>query len=119
MTTLLVDNFAPRLRLWSKHLIRQGLSVVTAGSGEDAYLTLNSQKFDAMVLNMGLPDGEALSISDFAIFRNPEIRIIAVTSDRFFSDGTLFNYIPNLRTHVADTVQIEDLTAAIYHYAHN
>ncbi|MEO1562148.1 MAG: response regulator [Pseudomonadota bacterium] len=117
MNTLLVDDVKPRLELWARHLERNGLSVAKSVSASDAYQKLAIAPFDAMVLNMAMPGGEALSIADYAIFRLPKISIIAVTSDRFFSDGSLFQIIPNLRSHVSETVPVEDLGATLAHYA--
>jgi len=115
--TLLVDHLQPRLNLWLRHLERQGLEVESAATSDDAFAMLARRKFQSMVLNMAMPDDQALNIADYAIFRYPDISIIAVTSNRFFSDGTLFSYIPNLRSHVAETVPMDDLGATLTYYA--
>ena len=117
MDTLLVDYVKPRIDLWARHLERQGVIVTKALTPDDAYRCLSVTAFDTMVLNMGMPHGEALSIADFAIFRSPDISIVAVTSDRFFSDGSLFRFIPNLCSHVTETVPIDDLSNTLTHYA--
>ncbi|MEM9715753.1 MAG: hypothetical protein AAF826_04475 [Pseudomonadota bacterium] len=117
MNTLLVDFVGHRLSLWSRHLERCGLDVTTAETADAAMEKLTLMRFDTMVINMGLPGGTALSVSDYAIFKNPDIRIVAVSSDKFFSDGTLFKFIPNLRSHLADSVHVEDMSATVAHYA--
>ncbi|MEO0342818.1 MAG: hypothetical protein AAF198_05215 [Pseudomonadota bacterium] len=117
MKTLLIDHLHPRLGLWARHLERHGMTVVTAASADEAFRALATGQFEAMVLNMGLPDGSAMPIADYAIFKNPDIKIIGVSSDQFFSNGTLFSYIPNLCSQLGDSVPPEDLGATVAFYA--
>ena len=42
------------------------------------------EDFDALVLDLVLPDGGAIAISDFATYRYPDVPIIAVTCISFF-----------------------------------
>lgn len=59
---------------------------------------LRFETFDALVLDLVLPDDGAIAISDYATYRYPDVPIIAVTSTSFFSDGSIFDLIPNARS---------------------
>ena len=58
----------------------------------------------------------ALAVADFATYRNPEMPIIAVTARGFFSDGAIFELIPNARGLLRAPLQLEDMAALVEHY---
>ncbi len=80
MQVLIVEHNRDLARIWAGFLGRQGMVCALAGGPVEAYAALRAQAFDALVLDMELPEGEAMAVADFATYRNPEIPIIAVTA---------------------------------------
>lgn len=116
MQVLIVEHNPDLARIWSGFLARQGMTCVVADAGAEAYAALRARDFDALVLDMELPEGEALRVADYASYRNPDIPIIAVTARGFFSDGTIFELIPNARGLLRSPLRPEDMAALVEHY---
>lgn len=117
MRILLVQHNVDLSELWSRFLQRQGVDVVQAATQAAAIEKLRFEKFDALVLDIVLPDGGAIAISDYATYRYPDVPIIAVTSTSFFSDGSIFDLIPNARSLMRTPLRPDDLAAVLEHYA--
>jgi len=90
--------------------------VVQAATQLAAINKLRFEVFDALVLDLVLPDGGAIAISDYATYRCPDVPIIAVTSTSFFSDGSIFDLIPNARSLMRTPLRPDDLAAVLEHY---
>lgn len=116
MQVLIVEHNRDLARIWAGFLGRQGMVCALAGGPAEAYAALRAQAFDALVLDMELPEGEAIAVADFATYRNPEIPIIAVTARGFFSDGAIFELIPNARGLLRSPLRPEDMAALVEHY---
>ena len=87
-----------------------------AANAPEAYTALRRQPYAAIVLDMELPEGEALAVADFATYRNPEVPIIAVTARGFFSDSAIFELIPNARGLLRTPLRPDDMAAMVEHY---
>ncbi len=116
MHVLVVESNESIGRLWCDHLERQGAVTVLAGDQEGAINALRFQRFDVLVINLLTPNCSVLSISDLATYRSPDIAIIVVTSNSFFSDGSIFDIIPNTRGFLNSPVAPDDLAAMVEHY---
>lgn len=116
MHVLVVESNEAIGRLWCDHLERQGAVTVLAGDEESAINVLRFQTFDVLVINLLTPNCSVLSISDLATYRSPDIAIIVVTSNSFFSDGSIFDIIPNTRGFLHSPVAPDDLAAMVEHY---
>jgi len=116
MRILLVQHNEYLSNLWTRFLQRQGVEVVQAATQGEAINLLRFEAFDALVLDLVLPDGGAIAISDFATYRFPDVPIIAVTSTSFFSDGSIFDLIPNARSLMRTPLRPDDLAAVLEHY---
>lgn len=116
MQILIVEHSPDLAAIWARFLERQGLICTRATSAAEAYDAVRAQPFDAMVLDMELPEGTALAVADFATYRNPEIPIIAVTAHGFFSDSAIFELIPNARGLLRSPLRPEDMAALVEHY---
>jgi CheY-like chemotaxis protein len=114
---LIVEPNRDLARIWAGFLARQGLVCTIACSAGEAIDVLRAREFDAMVLDMELDGGEAISVADFATYRNPEIPIIAVTARGFFSDSAIFQLVPNARGLLRSPLRPEDMAALVEHYA--
>ena len=116
MNVLVVESNEAIGRVWCDHLERQGAATVLAKDQETAINALRFQRFDVLVINLLTPNCSVLSISDLATYRSPEIAIIVVTSNSFFSDGSIFDIIPNTRGFLHSPVAPDDLAAMVEHY---
>lgn len=116
MYVLVVEANEAIGRLWCDHLERQGAVTVLAKDQATAINALRFQRFDVLVINLLTPNCSVLSISDLATYRSPEIAIIVVSSNSFFSDGSIFDVIPNTRGFLNSPVAPDDLAAMVEHY---
>jgi DNA-binding NtrC family response regulator len=114
---LIVEHHEGLARIWAAFLGRQGMACTIAPAPAQAYAAVRAQDFDALVLDMELPEGEAIAVADFATYRNPEIPIIAVTARGFFSDSAIFELVPNARGLLRAPLRPEDMAALVEHYA--
>lgn len=115
MRVLIVEHNADLGRIWGRFLERQGVVVTLATSQKDAIAAMRFDDFDALVIDLVLPDGGAIALSDYAAYRFPDIPIITVTSTNFFSDGSLFQIIPNARGVMRAPFRPDDLAALLHH----
>lgn len=116
MQVLIVKDDRNIANVWAGFLTRQNLAVTIAATGAEAYRHLRARAFDALVLDMELAEGEAVAVADFASYRNPDIPIIAVTARTFFSDGLIFQIIPNARGLLEAPLRPDDMAALVEHY---
>jgi DNA-binding NtrC family response regulator len=113
---LIVEPNRDLAGIWARFLSRQEVCCTLAGTAPEAYAALRGRPFDALVLDMELTEGAAIAVADFATYRNPEMPIIAVTARGFFSDGAIFELIPNARGLLRAPLRLEDMAALIEHY---
>lgn len=113
---LVIEADASLGDIWCRHLERQGNDVEMASDEKTAIDKLRFSKFDVLVLDLSTKNASVLAISDFATYRNPDVAIIVVTANSFFSDGSIFELIPNARGHLHTPVQPDDLAALVEHY---
>ncbi|MGD8836219.1 MAG: response regulator transcription factor [Desulfobacteraceae bacterium] len=62
-TILVVDDEEDILELVRFNLSREGYHIICAASGEEAWKTLNSQRFDLMILDLMLPGMDGLELA--------------------------------------------------------
>lgn len=101
--------------LWQSFLQRQGFEVGLVGNQPDAIDKLRFENWDALVIDLMLPNSSALAISDFASYKNPDISIIVVSASSFFSDGSIFELLPNARGFMNQPIEPDDLAAVVDH----
>ena len=94
-------------------LERQGFDVALAGNQPDAIDKLQFDHWDVLVIDLMLPDASVLAISDFASYKNPDISIIVVSANSFFSDGSIFDLWPNVRGFMNQPIEPDDLAAVV------
>jgi DNA-binding NtrC family response regulator len=116
LQTLIVERSADLGLIWCRFLERQGVSCDHVCDEAAAYGALRSGAFDALVLDLEMEGGAAFRISDFASYRNPEIAIITVSANAFFSDGAIFELIPNARGMLREPLRLDDMAALVQHY---
>ncbi|MEM6384851.1 MAG: response regulator [Pseudomonadota bacterium] len=113
---LIVASNPELSKLWAKHLERQHIAVCVVTTQEAAVEFLCEHEPDVLVLDVMLEDGSAIATADFASYRRPETRIVFVTRSSFFSDGSLFQHIPNTAAIIPELTNPNDLAEIVaYH----
>ena len=115
MRVLIAQQNAELGKLWAGFLEREGVSTTLVTSQGEALMQLRAQEFDALILEMVLPDGGAIAIADFAAYRMPDVPVITVNSSSFFSDGSIFQLMPNVQSVMQAPVEGKDLAAMVSH----
>ena len=62
MKVLLVEDHAAMREMISDHLVERGFTVDAVGHAEDAYAALAVASYDALVLDLGLPDADGMQL---------------------------------------------------------
>ncbi|SNR78869.1 response regulator [Puniceibacterium sediminis] len=117
MTVLIVESSRQLGVLWQRHLERASMRTILVSDAEAATSLIQSEPIDVIILDLVLENGNALTVADFASFRQPECRVIFVTNTTFFSDGSIFQLCANACAFVPSATQPDDLTAIVQHYA--
>ncbi len=118
MRVLLVQDNADLGEIWKRFLKRQGIDARLATTQADAIAALEERVYDAVVLELVLPDGGGIAVADFAAYKYPDIAVIAVTKSGFFSDGSIFEVVPNARYLLRTPLRPDDLVAYLEHCSH-
>ena len=116
MKILVIESNTTLGQICCRHLERLGNTVALAADEKQAIDMLWFSPFDVLVLDISTENASVLAISDFATYRNPDVAIIVVTANSFFSDGSIFELIPNARGYLHTPVQPDDLAALVEHY---
>ena len=102
--------------IWSRHLERLGHEVVLVHSQDAAVSYMADHPVDVIVLDLMLEDGAALAVADYANYRHPLAAVVFVTKSTFFSDGSIFNLMPNAAAFIEEQTPPGDLAAIVeYH----
>lgn len=118
MKVLIVENEGGLGRLWADHVSRLGFKVTLTHTQWDAIELLRGSAFDVLVVNLQLrqTEGDAEAIADYASYRRPNAKVVFVTNTSFFSDGSIFRYMPNACAMVPKSTRPSDLAALVeYH----
>lgn len=117
MQVLIVAEDEPLARLWAAHLARLGAAVSLAGSETEALSRIEAGPLAALVVDADLARGSALAVADYARLRQPAARVVLVTANRFFSDGSIFALLPNACACLSRGADPADLAAVVQHHA--
>lgn len=93
MKLLLIENEVNLLKIWKIALERQGLTVVTSNSLQEARKQLESQRFDTIISDFHLDDGDINDLEASISSTQPGVRLIVVSgrSSDFMRDR-IFNH---------------------------
>jgi DNA-binding NtrC family response regulator len=117
MNVLIVESNANLGALWKRHLERNGASVDHAKCQDDAAKLIEKRPYEVIVLDLVLTEGSAFAVADYASYRRPDAKIIFVTNTTFFSDGSIFQHIPNACAFLPTETPPDDLLALVEHYS--
>ncbi|MEM8803792.1 MAG: response regulator [Pseudomonadota bacterium] len=113
---LIVASNAQLAKVWAQHLERQNHDVNVVTSQEEAVAFLCENAPEVVVLDVMLENGSAIATADFVCYRQPNTRIVFVTRSTFFSDGSLFQHIPNTAAIIPERTEPNDLAEIVaYH----
>lgn len=116
MHVLIVESDPNIGWLWKRHLDRSCESVSLVGDEVTAIDLIGREAFDVIVLDLVLAEGSAFAVADYAGFRAPATKIVFVTNTTFFSDGSIFQHIPNACAFLPTATPPDDLVAVVEHY---
>ena len=116
MRVLIVESDPNLGWLWKRHVERYSATVTLVGSQEEAVEHLEHEDVEIIVLDLVLTNGSAIAVADYAAYRHPEAKVVFVTNTTFFSDGSIFQHIPNACAFLPSATPPEDLAAVVEHY---
>ncbi len=117
MKILIYEDTRQQGLIWQRFLLRLGYEVHLATSVEDAAEYLSKGNISTFIVDDRDDMVGITTLTDLASYANPDISIIAVTSGRFFTDGTIFKLIPNIRSCISHQIELDDLGAMVDHYS--
>lgn len=109
----MVDAATDRRAIWARALKALGGTVEEAADSRAAFRALDRGGWDAIVLSAELPDRTCLAVGDYARFRLPDAKVIVVTDGRLFSDGRIFELLPNACACVSGATRPSDIAALV------
>ena len=113
MTRILVVEDDTDLQfLYSKALTRQGHDVTTARNTGEAIVYLTSDDFDAMILDINMPDAPGTKVLEFkqSDVRLRDLPVLVISANEKYQTETL---ALGARHFMVKPVSLQDLTAAI------
>ena len=84
---LVVDDDADLLRLLSMRLKASGYRVTTAASAAAARVRLGVERFDLVLSDVRLPDGDGLTLFDEIRVQHPALPVILLTAHGTIPDA--------------------------------
>jgi two-component system response regulator PilR (NtrC family) len=78
-TVLVVDDEADLRSTIAESLTAEGFAVAEAGNAAEAHERLRSFAYDALVVDLRLPDADGLEVLDAALTRYPDVLAVMVT----------------------------------------
>ena len=78
-TVLIVDDEADLRATVAESLTAEGFAVAEAGNAADAHERLRAFAYDALVIDLRLPDADGMEILDAALTRYPDVLAVMIT----------------------------------------
>lgn len=113
---LIVAGNLQLAQIWARHLERQHQEVLVTTKLSEAIEIIRENPVQVAVLDLMLENSAAFSVADYVSYRRPKSKIVFVTRTSFFSDGSLFNHVPNTAAIVQEDTPPSDLAEIVaYH----
>ena len=84
---LLIDDEQDFLQMLADRMEHRGLKVATADSPKTVLEEINLEDFDAVVLDLMMPDMDGLELLPVLLERNPELQVILLTGHASIEKG--------------------------------
>jgi DNA-binding NtrC family response regulator len=117
LAVLIVEANADVGRRYAARFGRSGSRAVTAETDVSAIEALREGEFDVIVLNLGLPDGTAAGIADFANYRQPKAKLVLLTTSDSTWGGETFRFFGNVAALLDADLPPDDLAAIVEYHA--
>ncbi|MEM8869113.1 MAG: response regulator [Pseudomonadota bacterium] len=115
MNILIVeDDFALRT-VWEDALLDSGHRPTGVSSAPEAMRALMTDRFDVVVLDLLLSDGNSLSLTHYISYAMPSVPVIVVTGSGFFPHGDFGAITPNIDWLLRKPLPIADFVAMVDH----
>jgi len=111
-TVLLVEDHEPTRTALAKLLARRRCNVKTAGTVDEARRLFNTENFDLLISDIGLPDGSGYDLMQEARRRSEKIRGIALTGYGMDQD-IMKSEAAGFVAHLIKPVRVESLENAL------
>jgi DNA-binding NtrC family response regulator len=115
MHILIVEDDLALRTVWEHALEDAGHSVVLAATSNDAMRVLLTGRFDLIVLDVMVGDNNALSLTDYITYDQPETPVLVVTGSGFFPNGEVTKLAPNIDWFLRKPVPVSDFMAIVDH----
>jgi CheY-like chemotaxis protein len=103
LSILLADDHDDVRALFELSLSNRGHAVVAVGTGREAIACLSRDRFDVLVTDIVMPDGDGLDVIKAARQGHPHLRIIAVSGGGRYVNG---QYCRNLASALGADVSL-------------
>ena len=102
--------------IWQQHLQEFCGKVDLVGGQDAAVAVLERENVRVIVLDLGLAEGSAMAVADYASYRRPAAKVVSVTRDAVFADGSIFQHMPNACAFLPARMPPSDLAAVVEHH---
>lgn len=117
MTVLLIAGETMPHEAWAQELKTADLKCTVVTDCHAASRFCLTHSLDVVVMDLHLPGGGVLALADLIVLRNPDVPIIPINTGEVFSDGCLFDVVPNARFMVTPETSGADLTQYVLYCA--
>lgn len=111
MRALIVEDDIPLGFMWGETLEEAGFDCCVCSCVEEAQRESLAHRFDLVVLDLFVRNGNTLTLSDCIGMRNPGTPILMITGSSVFTRGEHAQVAPNVTWLMQKPVRPEDLTA--------
>jgi len=116
MHVLIVVSDPQLGRIWKQHLQEVCRKVDLVAGQDAAVAVLERNDVRVIVLDLGLAEGSAMAVADYASYRRPGAKVVSVTQDAVFADGSIFQHMPNACAFLPARMPPSDLAAVVEHH---
>lgn len=117
MRILIVEQDSGLAQIWARHIARDGAEVTLAASTTGARTALKCAKYDALVIDLSLPDMSALEVAELAAHLQPRAPVIYVTPDDELPDSALYTLSSTAKAYLPNRTRPEDLARVVAYHA--
>mgnify|MGYP003646702186 FL=1 len=115
MKCLIVEDDQDLSLLWQEELDDLGIDATVAHSRSAAMDRLLIGGYDAVIIDLNLPDGHGVEVAEMTDFRIPGCPVVIVTGSGEFADGQIFNLCRNVAAVFRKTINMDDMYAFMQH----
>jgi DNA-binding response OmpR family regulator len=117
MEILIVEANCDLGRIWQRHLQRFCFGVDRVTSSSQAIDRLQVAKYSVVIIGADDAVIGSISLTNVIGFRSPTSKVIFVSNDQFFSDGSIYQLLSNDCIHLPANAKPEDICAYVSHYS--